>query len=64
MNIDTSYKDLFCCFCLIFTAVFQIFFLGYLELLFIKISWQETNQRGPLAQLDVIHKTQNPFPDT
>lgn len=27
MNIDSSYKDLFCCFCLIFTTVFQIFWV-------------------------------------
>lgn len=27
MNIDSSYKDLFCCFCLIFTTAFQIFWV-------------------------------------
>lgn len=25
INIDSSYKDVFCCFCLIFTTVFQFF---------------------------------------
>lgn len=35
INIDSSYKDVFCCFCLIFTTVFQFFWIPDIT----RISW-------------------------
>lgn len=51
--------NLFHCFCLIFTRVFQIFWVPEI-LPFPRTSMWENHDRGVLAQPDVIHKATEP----